>query len=159
MSRTWVTAPEWRTADALVSAEARAAGTDSGEPLVIGGSSPTPQNAAVAVNSEFRLTFTEPVYAASVTPSSIRILAGGKALGLAERPRFEDGGRTVVIRAAGVLQSGKLHKIQVRTGRTGVMLQPAGSTAAPIGAPRNIYVHFATEVSATTQSQSLGLGE
>ncbi len=159
MTRTWATSPAWKAVEALVAAEARIAGLETGLPLLIGGSSPPPQNAAVGVNAEFRLTFAEPVYAASVTPSTIRILGGGKALGLAERPRFENGGRTVVIRAAGALEPGKLHKIQVRTGRKGVKLQVAGGGAAQIGAPRIIYVHFATEVSAAAQSQSLGLGE
>lgn len=159
MSRSWSTQPAWKTVEALVSAEARIAGAETGEPLLIGGSGPSQQNAAVPVNSEFRLTFAEPVASSTVTPSTIRILAGSKAQGLAERPRFEDGGRTVVIRAAGALAPGKLHKIQIRTGRKGVMLQVAGGGAAPIGAPRLIYVHFATEVSPATQSQSLGLGE
>ena len=159
MSRGWYTSPAWKTVEALVAAEARVAGADTGLPLLIGGTSPPPQNAAVGVNAEFRLTFSEPVYAPRSRRRRMRILGGGKALGLAERPRFEDGGRTVVIRAAGALQPGKLHKIQVRTGRKGVMLQVTGGGAAPIGAPRIIYVHFATEVSAAAQSQSLGLGE
>jgi hypothetical protein len=159
MSRPWTTSPAWKTVEALVAAEARIAGSESGVPLFIGGAGPSPQNAAVSVNSEFRLTFAEPVSSATVTPSTIRILSGDKALGLAERPQFEAGGRTVVIRAAGALAPGKLHKIQVRTGRKGVMLQVAGGGAAPIGAPRIIYVHFATEVSPATQSQSLGMGE
>ena len=159
MSRPWATSPAWKTVEALVAAEARVAGSESGVPLIIGGAGPSPQNAAVSVNAEFRLTFAEPIASATVTPSTIRILSGGKARGLAERPRFEDGGRTVVIRAAGDLAPGKLHKIQVRTGRKGVMLQVAGGGAAPIGAPRLIYVHFATEVSPATQSESLGLGE
>jgi len=159
MSRPWATSPAWKTVEALVAAEARVAGSEAGVPLIIGGAGPSPQNAAVSVNAEFRLTFAEPVASSTVTPSTIRILSGDKAQGLAERPRFEDGGRTVVIRAAGDLAPGKLHKIQVRTGRKGVMLQVAGGGAAPIGAPRLIYVHFATEVSPATQSESLGLGE
>ncbi len=159
MSRPWSTAPAWKTVEALVAAEARIAGAESGVPLLIGGSGPSPQNAAVSINAEFRLTFAEPVSASTVTPATVRILGGGKALGLAERPRFEDGGRTVVIRAAGPLAPGKLHRIQVRTGRKGVMLAVSGGGSAPIGAPRLIYVHFATEVSAAAQSQSLGLGE
>ena len=159
MSRAWSTSPAWKAADALVAVEARAAGSEAGVPLLIGGAGPSPSNAAVSVNAEFRLTFAEQVSSTTVTPSTIRILSGDKALGLAARPSFEDGGRTVVIRPAGTLAPGKQYKIQVRTGRKGVKLQVAGGGVAPIGAPRLIYVHFATEVSPATQSQSLGLGE
>lgn len=158
MSRPWTTSPAWKTVQALVAVEARSAGAESGVPLIIGGAGPSPRNAGLSVNTEFRLTFAEPVSEATVTPSTVRILSGDKAQGFAERPRFEDGGRTVVLRSAG-LAPGKLHKLQVRTGSKGVRLQVAGGGAAPIGAPRLIYVHFATEVSPAAQSQSLGIGE
>ena len=159
MRGTWTTSPEWKTVEALVAVEARGAETDSAFPLVIGGSSPAPQNAAVPVGSEFRLTFAEPVAGTSVTPSTIRILAGGKPLSLAQWPRFEDAGRTVVIGPDRPLAPGTLYRIQVRTGGKGVKFQVAGGGAASIGAPRVLEVHFATEVSAATPGESLGLGE
>ena len=159
MRETWVTSPGWKTVEALVAVEARSPASDSVLPLVIGGSSPAPQNAAVPTGSEFRLTFAEPVSGASITPSTIRLLAGGKPLTLAAWPLFEDAGRTVVIRPGVPLAPGTLYRIQVRTGGKGVTFQVTGGGAASIGAPRVLEVHFATEVSAATPSESLGLGE
>ena len=159
MTRTWVTSPQWETVEALVAAEARSAGSGTGIPLVIGGSSPAPQNAAVPITSDFRLTFAEPLLEASVNSSTIRILAGGKPLMLVSRPHCEDDQRTVVLRPARPLAPGKLYKIQVRGGPKGVEFQGAGGGATPIGAPRAIYVHFATEVPGGTPSQSLDLKE
>ena len=159
MLRTWSTSPQWETVEALVAAEARSDGSDTGIPLVIGGSGPPPQNTAVPIASEFRLTFAEPLVASSVSSSTVRILAGGKPLMLESPPHCEDDQRTVVFRAARPLAPGKPHKIQVRGGAKGVKFQVTGGGAATIGAPRAIDVHFATEDPAATQSQSLDRGE
>lgn len=158
LSRTWETPSPWKTIEALSAAEVRDMALDDGLPLVIGGNAPSAQNSGVPLDAEFRLTFAEPVAVRSVTSSTLRIMKGSKVIALAGQPQFEDEGRTIVIRAAG-LQPGKKYKLQVRTGRTGVMLEPVGGLFVPIGAPRKLNVHFATEVSAATLSQSLGVGE
>lgn len=158
MNRTWVTPSPWTTVEALRTAKVADAALDADHDLVIGGNSVTAQNSGVPLEAEFRLTFAEPVAVRSVSASTIRIMKGSKVIGLADRPQFEDDGRTVVVRASG-LQPGKKYKLQIRTGRTGVMLEPVGGLLVPIGSPRKLNVHFATEVSAATLSQSLGVGE
>jgi hypothetical protein len=159
MSRAWITSPRWEAVEALVAAEARVSGSVARIPLAIGGSGVELQNAAVPVDSEFRLTFAEPLLAASINSSTIRILAGGRPLALVPWPPFEDAQHTVIVRPAAALAPGKRHKIQIRTGPNGVKFQVAGGGAATIGAPRVIVVLFATEVSAAAQDESLGLGE
>jgi hypothetical protein len=138
----WSTLPGWKTIDALVSAEARSGATAAVQPLAIGAAAGGPQNAGVAPDAEFRLRFAEPVWGPSVSASTIRLLRGGHPLKAVEPPRFEDGGRTVVIRPGAPLAPGASYRLQVRTGAGGVRFQVTGGGSAPIGAPRELGVRF-----------------
>lgn len=144
MRRAWSTLPGWKTVDALVSAEARSGATAAVQPLALGTAADRPPNAGVAPDAEFRLRFAEPVWGPSVSASTIRLLRGGRPVKGVEAPDFEDGGRTVVIRPGAPLVPGANYRLQVRTGAGGVRFQVTGGGSAPIGAPRELGIRFAT---------------
>jgi hypothetical protein len=73
-------------------------------------------------------------------------------------PRFEQAGRTVVIRPAEPLEPGRRYRIQVRTGLRGVAFQVTGGGTASIGAPRRLEVPFTTASAAPSVALPAGPG-
>ncbi len=154
----WCTAPGWTAEDGLAEVRWVLPETDGSGELVVARKLP-PENSAVPVDAEFRITFPHPVAKESLNTTVFRIKRGKKAVSLAEAPSLAEGDpRTVVLHPATPLAPGRRYKLVIRTGRAGVRLE-VGDGVTVIRRPRKLKVPFSTEVSAEGMGETLAVAE
>jgi hypothetical protein len=183
LAQDWQSVPAWRTEGAL--RDVRFAEPLSGRDGVLATPAAPdelpPANAAVPCAAEIRVRFNRPVDPESVA-TGVTLRQGwrdrepegdddaarrrralppqlpGEPVALVGEPELVDGNRTVILRPAAPLVSGKVHTVVVDTGSDGVRLMTDhGGTG--IGQRLPVLVLFATEVTPAAQDDSLGVAE
>lgn len=157
MDRVWSTSPQWAAEEALDDVAYKT--QEGNTPLKPGTANVPVENQGVPCAVEFRMTFTRPVAPQSANNSIFKIVdKSKKAVRLASHPQIEPDGMTVVLKPAEPLDPGSTYTIQVRTGKSGLLLKVHNGYAL-IRNPRLLTVTFTTEVSGTTLGTSLGVAE
>lgn len=157
MERTWSSSPQWSVETALdevVYQESQDSTT-----MKAGTTAVPLENQGVPLSVKFRMTFNKPVASQSANNSIFKIVdKKKKAIRLASHPQLEDGGLSVVLEPAEPLDPGTTYTIQVRTGKSGLLLKVKDGYAI-VRNPRLLTVTFTTEVSGEGQGDSLGVAE
>jgi hypothetical protein len=152
------TSPGW-TVEPTVESTRFSTPTGSESGTLSGGSSATEANSNVPVDAVFYVDFQTTVYNPTANLNTIKIQRltsdGAKTVSLASPPQLIDS-NTVKLTPAVPLEPGKKYRIWVKYGTTGVLLTVSNGNARNKGKANS--TNFTTEVSSTTQSETLSIG-